>query len=183
MPPAYCTQSVIKLLIVNCYGKQNNLEPFLIPLIQSWVVCCFLKVALTPTQHRLVRMGGGSGMKSALFPFWRRLFQDSRESASIKVARKLRGSWGELERASIVFNTSFRYTSSWYTLWLVNLTVDVNPVNRDFRLVSHTQRQRKNSERVIPSFTAHFDILTFVNLKRGMVFLEVGGVVGGQRDL
>ena len=68
-PPAYCTQSVIKLLIVNCYGKQNNLEPFLTPLIQSWVVFCFLKVALTPTQHRLVRMGGGSGMKSALFPF------------------------------------------------------------------------------------------------------------------
>ena len=49
--------------------------------------------------------------------------QNIRESASRKVARKSRGSW----RVSIVFNTSFGYTSSWYTLydWSI-LTIYVN---------------------------------------------------------
>ena len=49
--------------------------------------------------------------------------QNIRESASRKVARKSRGSW----RVSIVFNTSFWYTSSWYTLydWSI-LTIYVN---------------------------------------------------------
>ena len=53
--------------------------------------------------------------------------QNIRESASRKVARKSRGSW----RVSIVFNTSFRYTSSWYTLydWSI-LTIYVNHINR-----------------------------------------------------
>ena len=53
--------------------------------------------------------------------------QNIRESASRKVARKSRGSW----RVSIVFNTSFRYTSSWYTLydWSI-LTIYVKHINR-----------------------------------------------------
>ena len=161
-PPAYCcTQSVIKLLIVICYGKQNNLEPFLTPIFQSWVVFCFLKVALTPTQHRLVRMGGGSGMKSALFPFWCRLFQDSRESASIKVAWKPRGSWGGTGNWSSQALFSIPHSGipapsipcDWL-IWQLTSTPSIG----SFGLASHTQRQRKNSERVKPSFTAHFDI-------------------------
>ena len=48
--------------------------------------------------------------------------QESDESGSRKVPRKPSGSWssGVVEPVSTVFNTSFRYTSSWYTLWLVN---------------------------------------------------------------
>ena len=48
--------------------------------------------------------------------------EESQESGSRKVPRKPSGSWssGVVEPVSTVFNTSFRYASSWYTLWFIN---------------------------------------------------------------
>ena len=66
--------------------------------------------------------------------------------------------------------TSFRYTSSWYTLWLVNGDSLHQHLGQSFGFAR--AESSKHVEHVNPYYTALFDIL-----KQGTVFYEVG--VGG----
>ena len=72
----------------------------------------------------------------------------------------------ELELASIVFNTLFRYPKSWYTLWLVSFDSLRQHLRRSLGFAR--TKPNKHGERVKPSFTTHFAIWT-----RETVFLEV----------
>ena len=75
----------------------------------------------------------------------------------------------KLGLASIVFNTSFRNTNSWYTPWLVSF----DSLRQHLRQSLGFARAElnKHGERVKPSFTTHFAIWT-----RETVFLEVSGL-------
>ena len=50
-------------------------------------------------------------------------------------------------------------------------------------LRAHRDRERKNSEHVKATYTAYFDILTFLILTREAVCLEASRVVGGYEYL
>ena len=85
-------------------------------------------------------------------------------------ARATRGSGRdrELELASTIFNTSFRYPKSWYTLWLVSFCSFRQHLRQSLAF-AHA-KPNKHGERVKPSFTTDFAIWT-----RETVFVEVGG--------
>ena len=85
-----------------------------------------IKTYHRPTAH-LIWHSYGSGFTSARLAIAilkpvvaRSKLQDREGIRSRKVARKPRGGDGAAEPVRIVFNTSFRWISSWYTLWLVN---------------------------------------------------------------
>ena len=65
---------------------------------------------------------------------------------------------GVVEPVSIVFNSLFRFTSSRYTLWLVNCDILNQHLRQQFAFV------RTESNYVKPSYTAPFDDLTFWNI-------------------
>ena len=117
-------------------------------------------------QLHLTRLRGDNGSR----------LQDSGESGSRKVARKPQGVWGErvVVPVSIVFNTSFRYTSFLYTLWLVNHCDSFFNTNVN-HLASRAQ-SNKHVEHVKPSYAAPFDVMTLDILTQETVFLEVGGL-------
>ena len=60
--------------------------------------------------------------------------------------------------ASIVFNTSFRYPKSWYTLWLVSFCSFRQHLRQSLAF-AHA-KPNKHGERVKPSFTTDFAIWT-----------------------
>jgi len=81
-----------------------------------------------------------------------------------------------VEPVSIVFSTSFRYTSSWCALQLVHCDSLLQHLRQSFRFVCIGSN--KHVENVKPSHNAPFDVLTFDILTRVMVFEEVGRVEG-----
>ena len=95
--------------------------------------------------------------------------KDCRKNGSREVARGLGD--GEVGPVSIVFNTSFRYTSFWYTPWLINF----DSLSKHLRqsLGFARAESNKHGERTKPSYT---QILTIAILTRQTVFLEAGGL-------
>ena len=69
--------------------------------------------------------------------------------------------------------TSFRYTSSWYTQWLVNSSSFLQHLRRSFGFAR--AESSKHVEHVNPYYTTLFYIWHFDILKQGTVFYEVGG--------
>ena len=69
--------------------------------------------------------------------------QDFRESRSRKLDAKtaLVGERWKVKLVSIVFNTSFQYTSSWYTLWLTKSVFAVYVNTFVIHLALHMQSQ------------------------------------------
>ena len=74
----------------------------------------------------------------------------------------------ELELASTIFNTLFRYPKSWYTLWLVSFDSFRQHLRQSLAFAH--EKPNKHGELVKPSFTTDFAIWT-----RETVFVEVGG--------
>ena len=96
--------------------------------------------------------------------------QTTRKEHQKSFSKTTRGSGREreLKFASIVFNTSFRYPKSWYTLWLVSFCSFRQHLRQSLAF-AHA-KPNKHGELVKPSFTTDFAIWT-----RETVFVEVGG--------
>ena len=103
--------------------------------------------------------------------YWRKRI----EKSCAKTARGL-GRDNVFEPVSIVFNGSFQYTSSWYTLWLANCDSLLQHLRQSFCFAR--AESNKHVEQVKASYTAHFDVSTFKILTRETVFHGVIGVVG-----
>ena len=106
------------------------------------------------------------------------------ESRSRKVARKRRGGLKRHgvgpEPVSIVFNTSFRLSTSWYTQrWLVNCDKLLQHLYVNY-LASGAQSQANMSSKWNPPTQHHLTYALDI-FRRQTVFQEVsgGGVVGG----
>ena len=82
---------------------------------------------------------------------------------------------------SIVFNTSFRYAISWYTLRLVNFDSTSTLTSITWLRARKVKQTWRACEPPLPPppYTAHLDMSTFHITTRETVFLKVGGVLGG----
>ena len=142
-----------------------------------------------PRWTRLIWHSYGSGFTSARLAIAilkpvvaRSKLQDREGIRSRKVARKPRGGDGAAEPVRIVFNTSFRWTSPWYTLWLVNNCHSLlQHLCQSFgfaRTESNKHVEHVNRNPPVPRtfWRLIFDILT-----GEMAFQWVGGVVSGLR--
>ena len=83
---------------------------------------------------------------------------------------------GVVEPVSIAFITSFWYTSSWYTLWLVNCDSILQHLCQtfDFACTESNEPVHLYSMTVKPSYTAPFEIVTLdISLTQEMVFQKL----------
>ena len=83
---------------------------------------------------------------------------------------------GVVEPVSIAFVTSFWYTSSWYTPWLVNCDSILQHLcpTFDFACTESNEPVHLYSMTVKPSYTAPFEIVTLdISLTQEMVFQKL----------
>ena len=89
-----------------------------------------------------------------------KILEKCTEKRCMKTTGKL-GRDGKVEPVINVFNTSFWYTSSWYTLWLVNF----NSLCQPHQLLDFTCRERKKHSEGVDTLLyctfRHFNICHF----------------------